>query len=132
MSKFLSRDDILDAQDAKTVEVPVPEWDGVVLVKALNGEERDRYESSLLVMRNGTAQLRLQNAKASLVALAVVDESGKKLFTLEDVKLLGKKSASALDRIATVASNLAGLSEGDVTQLTANFTVDLNGGSTSN
>jgi hypothetical protein len=38
---MLSKKDILDVQDIQKVEVPVPEWGGVVYVKAMTGVERE-------------------------------------------------------------------------------------------
>jgi hypothetical protein len=132
MTKGLTRDTILECTDLRIEEVQVPEWGGSVFVRELTGNERDQYEASLLTLRGTSASLHLQNARAKLVVMSAVDEEGKRLFTMTDVAALGKKSAAALDRLATVASKLSGLSEADMSQLTANFIVDQNGGSISN
>ena len=132
MTKGLTRDTILECTDLRIEEVQVPEWGGSVFVRELTGNERDQYEASLLTLRGTSASLHLQNARAKLVVMSAVDEEGKRLFSMADVAALGKKSAAALDRLATVASKLSGLSEADMSQLTANFIVDQNGGSISN
>jgi hypothetical protein len=54
----------------------------------------------------------------------MIDESGKRLFPDADVRELGKKSASALQRVFEVAQRLSGLSNADVEELTKNSTSD--------
>lgn len=127
----LTRDQILSANDLPTQEVQTPEWGGSVLVRGLNGEERDKYETGMISMTGASVELRMQNARARLVQLGCVDEQGNRLFTDEDVQALGKKNAAALDRVYAVIQRLSGLSNADMEQLTANFTVALASGSTS-
>ena len=113
--KYLTRAQILEVPDGQTEEVPVPEWGGVVLVKALNGTERDRFESSMMGKD-------FENVRARLVAMAIVDEEGKNIFFDKDVLALGRKSGRALHRVFAVAQRLAGLLPEDIEQLTENFT----------
>ena len=122
----LTRDEILGAEDRQTLEVPVPEWGGSVLVRGLSGTERDQYEESLIRWRAGkgrnvAAVPALNNARAKLVSLAVVNEDGERLFTDRDVAALGEKSAVALERVFDVAGKLSGLQEGDVAELMQSF-----------
>ena len=102
---LLTRDQILQAEDTRTTDVPVPEWGGTVRVKELTGQQRDQYE--LYVNQNLKSE-RL-NARAHLVALCAVDEAGKRLFTSKDIIELGKKSAAALDRVWEAARILSGI-----------------------
>lgn len=120
MSKFLSREAILNVSDIKTEEVPVPEWGGVVLVKGLTGEQRNDYEMSLIQGKGKNRDVNMKNAVAKLVGLSIVDEDGKRIFTDADVEALGKKSGAALSRVQAVASKLSGLSDGDMDELTKN------------
>jgi hypothetical protein len=108
---ILGRDQILQAQDIKTQTVPVPEWGGEVIVRALTGAERDAYESSCVEMQDGKQVPNLKNIRAKLVSLTVVDEQGKRLFTSADVEALGKKSGAVLDRLFDVARELSGLTQ---------------------
>ena len=117
---LLTRDAILQAQDLPTERVVVPEWNGEVLVRALTGAERDAFEQSIVEQRGKSTRMNLQNLRAKLVALTVVDEEGKRLFSDEDAKLLGQKSAAALNRIFEVAQRLSGLRPEDVEELTGN------------
>ncbi len=117
MAKFLSREDILSVQDAQTREVDIPEWGGTVRVRGLTGAERDRYEASLWEGRGRGRRLNLENARAKLLVLTLVDESGAPLFTRQDVDRLGAKSAAALDRLFDVAQELSGISNTDMDEL---------------
>lgn len=127
---LLTRDAILQAQDLPTERVVVPEWNGEVLVRALTGAERDTFEQSIVEQRGKSTRMNLQNLRAKLVALTVVDEEGKRLFSDEDAKLLGQKSAAALNRIFEVAQRLSGLRDEDVEELAKNSDDGLNAGST--
>jgi hypothetical protein len=121
---FLSRDQILNAVDIVTEEVDVPEWGGKVLVRGLSGTERDQLEATLVQMKGKNSTANLKNLRAKLVVLAVVDETGKRLFGEDDVTALGKKSAAALDRVYTKAALLSGISEADQDELTKNSESD--------
>jgi hypothetical protein len=121
----LNREAILGKTTLRRELVQVPEWGGAVYVREITGAERDRYEQSLITEshdRKGrtTRSMRLADARARLVALAACDAEGKALFTESDVPQLGKLSAAALDRVFTVASRLAGLSDQDVEELAGN------------
>ena len=115
---ILKREEILNSDDLKTECVEVPEWGGSVYVRALTGEERDTYEASVVTQKGKDTQVNMKNARAKLVTLATVDESGAKIFTQADVAALGKKSAAALSRIFNTAMRLSGISESDLTEMT--------------
>ena len=118
---LLTRDQILQTDDMQTQDVPVPEWGGVVRVTGLTGAQRDAFESEVVVMNGRDMQRNTRNIRARLVAVTVVDEQGKRLFTHQDIEALGGKSAKALDRVFSAASALSGLSESDVEELAENF-----------
>lgn len=106
---YLNRDQILSATDLPTRDVPTPEWGGTVRVRTLTGRERDAFENRVSG-RGGN----LVNVRAYLASLCVVGEDGKPLFTAEDVKALGEKSAVALDRIFDVCMELNAMRKADV------------------
>lgn len=120
---LLSKDQILNADDRETKEVEVPEWGGSVLVRTLSGQERDKFETSMVsVNKRGEQSQNFSNLRARLVALCVVDETGNRLFASPgDVILLGNKSVVALQRVFNVCQDLNGLSDGDVDELTESF-----------
>ena len=115
MGHYLSRDDILNAQDLPTEMVDVPEWGGAVTVRGLNGQEREELDR-MLFSRTG----KKPNTKAALVALSAVDEQGERLFTLEDVEALSLKSGAALDRVFEAAQRLSGLTRASREELRKN------------
>ncbi len=118
--RFLTREAILQAQDLPHEDVYVPEWGGWVRVRGLTAEERDKFEASILEGQGRNARVRMENIRAKLVALAVVDEEGNRLFTDDDVALLAKKSAAAVQRVFDVAMRLSGLTEEAVEELAKN------------
>ncbi len=128
---LLTRDAILKADDMTYEVVEVPEWGGSVRVKALNGTERDAFEASLVMGKGKSATVNLQNMRAKLVTQTAVDENGKALFDFADIGALGRKSASALERVFAAARRLSGLSDEDVEELTKNSESDQGDASTS-
>lgn len=118
---LLTRDMILKAQDAKQEAIDVPEWGGRVLVRALSGAERDRFESSVMMTnKRGDREVNLRNMRAKLVVLSCIDAKGERLFADADVAVLGDKSASALQRVYDVAAKLSGISKDDAEDLAKN------------
>lgn len=111
----LTREQVLAKRELPRAVVPVPEWGGEVIVRALTGRERDDFEAGLIGEKRN--ERNLTNLRARFVAACVVDEAGKTLFDVGDVIALGELSASALDRIFTVGRDLSGLTERDVTEL---------------
>jgi hypothetical protein len=120
MSGFLTREQILKADDLQTEIVPCPEWGGDVAVSAMTGQDRDEYERSCLEVRGKSVKQNLDNMRAKLAAATIVDQAGARLFTAADVKALGKKSAAALDRVFSVAQRLNKLTEDDLEELAGN------------
>ena len=126
---WLTREQILAADDRIVETVDVPEWGGLVRVRGLTGAERDAYEATIITTRGSDFKMNLANARARLVARAVIDADGKRLFSDDDVVALGQKSAAALERIYEVASQLAGLSKTDVEEMVKNSVNGRNGDS---
>ncbi|MGB9780619.1 hypothetical protein [Caldanaerobacter sp.] len=117
---YLNREQILQIQDLPTEDVEVPEWGGKVRVRGLTGAERDKFEASIVVRKGNRTEFNPENMRAKLVAMCVVDENGNRLFTDEDIKILGQKSATALDRIFQVAQKLSGLRPEDFEEMQKN------------
>jgi len=117
---YLGRDEILQVDDLQYEDVEVPEWGGVVRVRGLTGAERDAFEESIMDQRGKKFRVLLQNLRAKLVALSIVDEAGKRLFSEGDVGKLGTKSAAALQRVFEAAQRLSGISDEDVDELVKN------------
>lgn len=117
---LLTREQILGVADLGHEDVDVPEWGGVVRVGMLTGMERDAFEQEIVVRQGKKTHLNLNNIRARLVALCVVDGDGQRVFSETDVKALGRKSAVALNRVFEVAQRLNGLTEQDMEELAGN------------
>ena len=122
----LTRENILEVQDIQTELVNVPEWgkESFVYVKGLTGAERDKFESSLMVLRGKSQTLNMANIRAKLASLTICDEDGKRLFTETDVQALSQKSASALQRVFVVAQKLSRIGDEDIEELAEGLKAD--------
>ena len=118
--KFLNKSEILAQDDLKTEELFVPEWDAWVKVRTLNASERDHFEAGSQTGSGRKMRLNLENIRARLCLLCLVDEEGNRLFDDGDVFPLGGKSASALDRIFDVARRLNKMTDADIDELAKN------------
>lgn len=118
---FLTRDQIVEADDTRYDVVACPEWGGEVRLKSISGTKRDAYEASLIEERGGSRKMNLRNARAKLIILTACDETGRPLFMSEDLRALGSKNAAPLDRLFDAARALTGMSDDDVEKLTENF-----------
>lgn len=130
----LNREQILAADDMAYEEVEVPQWGGTLTLKSLTGTERDKFEASMMVMnKGGKPSQNLENLRARLVVLCAIDRDDNDLpiFTHEDIKPLGKKSAAALDLVFSAAQELNGFTKADVEALTEGFDSDPSESSTS-
>lgn len=115
---YLSKDDILKADDLPTEDVDVPEWGGTVRVRGLTGTERDRFEFALAAAREKPDQVEV---RAHLVARCIVDEDGGRLFTDKEVGKLGGKSGAALDRVFDKVRELSGMGDGALEEAAEGF-----------
>jgi hypothetical protein len=110
---LLSRDQILKAEDFRTVDVEVPEWGGTVRLRVMNGTQRERFEEAFQKTPYG-------NTRARLVAYSACDEAGEPVFSELDIEALGAKSSAALDRLFDVALKLNRISKSDIDTLEGN------------
>ena len=128
---MLTKEQITKADDIKYEMVPVPEWDGEVRVRTLSGKERDAFEDSITKSKGKDTAVNMNNLRAKLCALAMVDEAGDRLFHDRDIGMLGNKSSKALDKIFDVAQRLSGIGSKDIEELVKNSDADPNESSTS-
>jgi hypothetical protein len=121
---LLTKQAILAADDIKMEPHDCPEWGGTVMVRALSGTDRDKYETELRREDPVTGKLTLDtyNMRVRLAALGICDEQGQRLFGDDEVAALGKKSAAPINRIAERVSQMSGISKADVEELEKNST----------
>jgi len=118
IKKAMNAEDILKADDLPVSWVDTPEWGSKsagVYVRGMTGSERDNFEGRVSGLESGqTGKMNYQNMRASLVALCVCDADGNRLFTEDQVEVLGAKSATVLDRIFDVARSASGIGDGSL------------------
>jgi hypothetical protein len=121
MAKLLTKQQILEADDLPAEIVEVLEWGGSVKIRTMTGTERDAFEASLLGSGGKKEKQKMMlDIRAKFASLVIVDDGGERLFSASDIKELGKKSASALDKILTIGQKLNGLSSDDIDDLAKN------------
>jgi hypothetical protein len=116
---FLTKDQILAADDISFRDVPVPEWPdadgapGIVRVAGLNAKEASSFSSKLVALdgKGNVKELQMDNFLPELLQRSLVDENFKPLFSKQDIEALGKKSAAVMKRLGDVAMELSGLSD---------------------
>lgn len=119
MAKILGRHDIDAASDKQATAIPVPEWGGEVLIRPISALERETWENE--VLRRQKAGEPCNTLRAELVAIALVDDTGKPLYTREEAILLATRDAGPIDRIFEYIRARAGISDQDVRELEKNF-----------
>jgi hypothetical protein len=116
--KILTKDQILNAEDVKYETVDVPEWGGPVRLRTVAAKDRDAFDRALFPkpgVRN------MEDFRARVVAMCVVDEDGNRVFSDADIPMLSQKSAAAIDRLIPVAQRLSGLTTADVEEFAKNL-----------
>lgn len=96
--EYLSKGTDLPFQD-----VPIPEMgEGKVgRIRVMGGDDRDRWDNALQEKRKDLTGLR-----AVLVAMCLIDESGKRLFSDKDFATVGRFNGIVLDRLYQAAWKL--------------------------
>ncbi len=123
---FLTRDDILNISDAEVQEVHVPEWGehSCVRLRSLTGAERDRFEASIVDTKGKATRIRLEDMRAKLLVLVMVNAEGKRLFRNREYNLLGQRNAKVLDRLFGIAQEMNGLKAEDLVSAEKNLSDD--------
>jgi hypothetical protein len=128
----LTKDQILESNDLKNIEVEVPEWGGSVLVRTMTGADRAAFEESMVdVQPDGTRKANVSNLRLKLVALTVVDDAGNRMFGIDDIERLGLKSSAAIERVFEAAQRINGMSADSKAQAAKNSESVQSGASTS-
>lgn len=118
-----TKDDILGLDDLGFIEVHVKTWDRNVRIRMITAAERDNYQEQVITNPGREDQgLRIKGSTALIVALCLVDENNKRLFTsTDDIKRLGRKSSAALEEIAEAALEFNAMKDDSVDELEENL-----------
>jgi hypothetical protein len=124
---ILTREQILEAQDIEVREIDVPEWGGIVKIRALTLREREEYDSWLF----STNKLDSTTSRARLLSMAIVGDDGNPIFTEGDIKALAKKNSKICVRLSYIVQKLSGMTPGAIQEMTEDFLADQRSGSNS-
>ena len=108
----LLRDKILNADDTTSQLVEVPEWEVTIEVRSMTGAARAKI-MALATAEGGEADIARVYPEV-IIGCCFDPETGEALFSSEDRDMLMSKNASALDKVATIASELSGFTEKSV------------------
>ena len=121
----LSKDQILSANDLPTRTVPVPQWGGDVILKTLNGSEREELERLINEFKSKGKIPGGKAVRAVAAAMSCVDENtGVRLFTNAEIPSLAKKSGAALDLLLDEILDLNGMTPEAAKELEGNSESD--------
>lgn len=103
------KEKIRAADDIKKQIVKIPEWGAKIEVRTMMGAER-------AILFGKTAdeggQPNFQELYPEMIIACCFDpKTGERLFSKEDIPWLMEKSCTAMERLATVASELSGITE---------------------
>jgi len=100
--------DILGMMDVKTGTVEVPEWGTTLRIKELGLDEGMILFEKFKGLKEGEEFTLKASDIAQVVAWAVIDEEGNRLFSDDDVPALAKKNRNALMTLYTAITAMTG------------------------
>ena len=131
---LLNFDDIVASQDKEYQDVDVPEWGGTVRIATMSGEDRDRWELSMMQADDTSERGFKLNfdaySRVRLVAMCLVDDNFNRIFvTKEQIERLSQKSGKVMDLLYDVAQRVNGITDEDIDDLEKNSVSAQNGDS---
>jgi hypothetical protein len=87
-----------------------------VWVQGMSGRDRDAFEASLSKGPRGQRR-NIENFRARLAGLCLINEDGSRMYTSADLEALGRVRSDVLSKIVAVAQRLSGISEADAEEL---------------
>ena len=108
------RDSILGATDRKLKPVDVPEWGATVYLRELSAAQVAAFKAkSIAAVDLKTNEIKdaatLTELEVSVCLWGICDEDGRRVFTDNDVKLLGEKSPIVISRLADEIIKMSGV-----------------------
>lgn len=108
---ILTRESILGADDLPTEEFDAPEWGGTLMIRALNGAQREEIEVRVNRAKATSEGHGWKGLKALVASYVIVGEDGKPLFTSKDFAAISEKSGAMLDRLFEHVMEVNGLTQ---------------------
>jgi len=109
----LSREALLGAVDVPTKTVDIPELGDSVIVRGMTGRERTIFEKKFVTERHGKTKRNFDAYREQICIFCCVEPR----LTEADLERLSLVRADVIDRIATEAMKLSGITEKDVDEL---------------
>jgi hypothetical protein len=109
----LTAQEILAADDLGLKKVHVKEWGGDIYIRVMSVGERDTYERMWI----GKKETGIANFRTEYLARVLCDESGKLLFSRDQIDALAAKSGAVMGNLFDVAMRHNKMTEEDVEQL---------------
>lgn len=115
---LLSREDVLNAEDIQREIVPVPEWappkmdkdEAELLVRGLTAQQYIGMGFDLRGDNDTVDPEKMKSMMPMVVAMGVIDEEGKRVFSDKDINVLGEKSFAPVERLSAKILELSGIS----------------------
>lgn len=117
--KSLGRDQLLAYRPPSPKAVEVPELGGTLHVRMIDGQQREQFEDVFVGPKN-------HNIRASMLAFALCDEAGNRIFTDEDILehnaigTINSWPASALMRLHDASMEFNKITREDIEELAGN------------
>jgi len=105
---MLTADQILAIDDIEIREVPVPEWNGAVHLRVMDGASRDAYDRALINRKNDK-RFESIGIRAKLLGYTICDAAGMLIFTEAQIPELALKSGAVLARLFDIACEMNGI-----------------------
>ncbi len=122
---LIGRQQIIDADDAEEMDIPVEAWGGDIRVRSLSIDVRlalsAKYDSDDLTNESAT------DFYCELFTISAVNESGEQLFTEAELGLLKKKNWNVLEEVCNEILTFNGMRKEDVEETVKNSESSPNG-----
>lgn len=106
---YLSRNDVLQAEDFETMPVEVPEWGGTLLVRELSADEVEEIGFGQMDAKGNRDLRRAKGLRMKVISWAAIAEDGSRLFHKGDVEKLATKSSRPIGRVFDAIQRLSGI-----------------------
>jgi len=108
---YLTREQILGAQDRKVIELDVPEWGGTIRLRSMSGLAAEEYIKAVQDAKTDFEPLLL------LISSSVIGDDNELMFPApEDVKGLASKNLSALKHVSEACMEVNGFNQEEVAE----------------
>jgi len=111
--KLLGRDALLKVAEVPTAELDVPELGGKVRFKGFTAKDQLMFEKSFQGTRGTQDRTKVEQLRERLIIATLVDESGNKMLTENDISVLQDQPQSLIDTLYDCAARLTGYKSSD-------------------